>query len=203
MRQILQDIGNFIFLKDPPEKADAILVVGGSRPELAEIAADLWKEGYAPLVFIGGGVSIKTGTFPGPQSKQDIYSKKYQTEYDFYRDVLLINGVAERAILGENRSSFTRENAFFARQAFDEKQLVPEKILLVCQNFHARRCLMFFQSAFPDTQFSILPFEGTGLTKEDWFLSENGVQRVLGELARCGNQFDFSDIRRYTHLQDG
>lgn len=199
MDHIIRDIGNFIFLKDQPEKADAILVTGSSYPELAEIAAGLWKAGYASLISIGGGVSIKTGKFPGPCSKQDIYTKEYATEYDFYKDVLRINGVSERAITGENRSSFTRENALFARQAFDERQLTPAKILLVCQNFHARRCLMFFQSAFPDTEFFIIPFEGTGLTKADWFRSEYGVQRVLGELHRCGEQLGFSDISRYTH----
>lgn len=201
MNRMMKDIGDFIFLKDPPDKADAILVVGGSRPELAEIAADLWKNKMAPLVFIGGGVSIKTGKFPGPESKQDIYSKEYKTEYDFYRDVLLTNGVQEQAIIGEKRSSFTRENAFFARQVFDEKQIAPAKILLVCQNFHARRCLMFFQSAFPDTEFLIIPFEGTGFTKADWFQSKYGVQRVLGELSRCGNQFGFSDICRCSPSQ--
>ena len=65
MHHTLTDIGNFIFISDGPEQADAIFVVGGSLPELPELAAELWKNGYAPLVFIGGGVSIKRGSFPG------------------------------------------------------------------------------------------------------------------------------------------
>lgn len=196
MKSIIEDIGDFIFVENKPEKADVILVVGGSFPEPAEIAADLWKAKYAPTIFIGGGVSIKSGKFSGSRSKRDIYYKDYQTEYDFYKDVLLINGVSDCAIIGENRSSFTRENAFFAKQFFDEKHLKVRKALIVCKGFHARRCLMFFQAAFPDTEFLVIPFEGFGITKSNWFASEYGVQRVLGELSRCGNQFDFSDITK-------
>jgi len=198
MRDIIEDIGAFIFVEDTPEKADAVMVVGGSDPEPAEIAADLWKRGYAPRIFIGGGVSIKTGIFPGPRSKQDVYNKGYRTEYDFYRDVLLQNGVAEAAILGEDRSSFTRENAVFARQAADAGHIHLQRALLVCKAFHARRCLMFYRSAFPDVEFLVIPFHGFGITKQNWFKTEYGVQRVLGELSRCGSQFSFLDIDKYS-----
>lgn len=97
MNAILRDIGKFIFVENNPEKVDGIMVVGGSHPELGEKAAELWKNGYAPYVFIGGGVSIKSGTFPGPRSKADVYNKSYKTEYDFFTDVLLINGVPQSA----------------------------------------------------------------------------------------------------------
>jgi len=37
------------------------MIVGGSHPELAEKAAELWNDGYAPIIFASGGVSVKTG----------------------------------------------------------------------------------------------------------------------------------------------
>lgn len=197
MRNILADIGNFIFVSDEPEQADAIFVAGGSLPELPELAAELWKGGYAPLIFIGGGVSVKHGVFPGPRTKRDVYNKDYGTEYDFYRDVLLRAGVPEHAIAGENRSGYTRQNALFAREAADTLGFSPKRALLVCKSFHARRCLMCYQLAFPDTQFRIIPCDGFGITKENWFLSEYGIARVLGELRRCGGQFTGEDLRRY------
>ena len=46
----LKDISEFIFLCNEPKKADIIFVPGGSYPEIAEEAARLWKEGYAPYV---------------------------------------------------------------------------------------------------------------------------------------------------------
>lgn len=197
MSSLISDIGKFIFVEHLPEKADAIMVVGGSYPELGEIAADLWKKAYAPYIFVGGGVSIKTGVFPGPRSKKDIYNKSYETEYDFYMNVLLMNGVSQNCILGENRSSFTRENALYARQVVDKAQMKLKKVLLICKAFHARRSLMFYQSAFPDVEFLVIPFQGYDISKENWFSTEYGVKRVLGELKRCGEQFTFNDIVNY------
>ncbi|BCN30827.1 YdcF family protein [Anaeromicropila herbilytica] len=199
MNNIIKDIGDFIFIENKPENADAIMVVGGSFPELSEIAADLWKNNYAPYIFIGGGVSVKTGIFPGPRTKQEIYNKDYITEYDFYKDVLLMNGVPESAIVGENRSSFTRENALFAKNVADEKKMNLKKVLLICKAFHARRCLMFYQSAFPNVEFLVIPFEVYDLTKSNWFQSEYGIKRVLGELKRCGDQFTADDIKNYSN----
>ena len=40
---ILQAISDFIFIENRPERADAIIVTGGSFPEAAETAAVLWK----------------------------------------------------------------------------------------------------------------------------------------------------------------
>lgn len=77
MNRNIKAITDFIFVEDAPQKSDVIMIVGGSYPEAAEIAADLWKQGYADKIMIGGGVSIKTGKFPGSRSKQDIYNKTY------------------------------------------------------------------------------------------------------------------------------
>ena len=35
-----------------------------------------------------------------------------------------------------------------------------------------------------------------GITKDNWHKTEQGIDRVLGELARCGNQF-VGDIKEY------
>lgn len=197
MHSITKDIGDFIFVEDKPEKADAIMLVGGSFPELGEIASYLWKNDYAPYIFIGGGVSIKTGKFPGSRTKRELYNKDYLTEHDFYKDILLSNGVSEDAIVGESHSSNTRENAFFAKKLADENNIKLKKVLLICKAFHARRCLMFYQSAFPWVEFLVVPFEGYDISKSNWFKSEYGIIRVLGELRRCGDQFTLDDISNY------
>lgn len=194
---IIKDISDFIFVEDKPEKVDAIMVAGGSFPEPAEIAAELFLRGLAPHVIIGGGVSVKLGAFPGSRTKREVYTGQYGTEFDFYLDVLLRNGVPRRAILGENRASFTRENAVFARQIVDASGIALHKAMLVCKSFHARRCLMFYQSAFPQTQFLVIPFHGYDITKQNWFCTQYGVERVLGELRRCGDQFTPEDISRF------
>lgn len=55
MHHTLTDIGNFIFISDEPEQADAIFVVGGSLPELPELAAELWKTDMRLLCLSAAG----------------------------------------------------------------------------------------------------------------------------------------------------
>ena len=197
MNNIIQDITDFIFVADTPEPADIIMVPGGSYPETAETAAQLYHQEYAPLILISGGVSITTGKFPGPKTKAKIYNGDYQTEYDFYLDVLQKNDVPEEAIIGEKESSFTRENAILARQVVDEQQVSVRSALLVCKAFHARRCLMAYQAAFPATEFKVIPVTGYDITRENWYQSEAAIGRVLGELRRIGDQFTVADINQF------
>ncbi len=68
--------------------------------------------------------------------------------------------------------------------------------MIVCKAFHARRCLMLYQLAFPNVDFIVCPIYCYNITAENWFKSEYGIDRVLGELSRCGNQF-ITDIKSY------
>lgn len=197
MNHIIQDISDFIFVEDKPVDADVIFVPGGSSPDPAEAAAQLYREEYAPLILVDGGVSIKTGKFPGPSSKTKIYTGDYQTEFEFYKDVLIKNDVPESAILGEDQSSFTRENAIYARQLIDERQISVRTALLVCKAFQARRSLMAYQSAFPTVDIHVIPVTGYAITKDNWYEDEEYISRVLGELRRIGDQFTVSDINQF------
>ena len=191
----LNDISDFIFISDPPENADIIFIPGCSYPELPEHAAKLWREGFAPLVLPTGKYSVKYGRFQGVRSKADVYNGDYRTECAFITDALLKNGVPASAILREDRSGYTQQNAFFSRAVTDGLGLRIEKAIIVCRSFHARRCYTYWQLAFPDTAFCMCPVSTNGIAKENWFCTENGVDRVLGELARCGNQMT-ADIKR-------
>ncbi len=100
------------------------------------------------------------------------------------------------AIVGEDKSGHTRDNAFFSRKTVDEKGLEIKTGLIVCKAFHARRCLMLYQMAFPKVSFRVCPVACYNITRDNWYQSNVGIDRVLGELARCGNQFA-GDIRQY------
>lgn len=196
MNAILKAVTDFIFVEDTPEPSDLILIVGGVDPELGETAARLWRQGLAPLCLAGGGVSIKSGAFPGPASKREQYPGPYETEAAFLKDVLAKNGVPAAAVLEENRSSYTRENAELARLTCDEAGLAVRTALLVCNPFHARRALFFYQSAFPQARLLVCPTGLQDVTRENWYQTERGVSRVLGELRRCGDQVKYSDIEK-------
>ena len=194
--RIITDITNFIFVSDEAEKADAIFLPGSSHPEQPEYAAELYHKGYAKWLVPSGGLSVKRDKWPGVCSKADIYNGDYQSDCEFFTDVLLKNGVPAPAIIGEDKSGHTRDNAFFSQRVVEESGVEIKTALIVCKAFHARRCLMLYQMAFPDVSIKVCPVHCYNITKDNWYESETGTDRVLGELARCGNQF-VGDIKQY------
>ena len=194
--RIINDITNFIFVEDKPQKVDAIFLPGGSHPEQPEYAAELYRKGYAKWLVPSGGISVKRDKWPGVRSKADIYNGDYQSDCDFFTDVFIKNGVPSDVIVGEDKSGHTRDNTFLSRMVVYEKGIEIKTAIIVCKAFHARRCLMLYQMAFPDTKFYVCPVVCMGITKDNWYKSEQGIDRVLGELARCGNQF-VGDIKEY------
>ena len=202
MNNIISAISEFIFVEHKPLKSDLIIVVGGSFPQLAEKAAELYNDGFAPKVMAGGGFSVKSGCFAGVKDKADIYNKNYKTECDFYTDVLLHNGVPECDILREDKSGHTRENAELAAKAAADSGINVKRLIIVCKRFHARRCQIFFQAAFPQAEILVVPADVVGtmnVTKDNWYTNEYGIKRVLGELTKCGNQVNAADIEGMIH----
>lgn len=194
--RIITDISNYIFVSDEPEKADAIFLPGGSHPTQPEYAAELYRTGYAKWLIPSGGISVKRDKWPGVRAKADIYNGDYRSDCEFLTDVLVKNGVPADAIIKENQSGHTRDNAFLSRKAVDEKGIEVKTALIVCKAFHARRCLMLYQMAFPNVELKVCPVHCYNITKDNWYKSEQGIDRVLGELARCGGQFA-GDIKTY------
>lgn len=194
--RIIDDITNFIFLEDKLEKADIIFIPGCAYAELAEHAAKLFCSGYSKFVLPAGKYSVKRGYFPGPLSKSDKYTGSYKTEWEFLKDVLVQNGVIETSILKEDESENTYENAINSKKVTDSHNLTIKKAIICCKAFHARRALMYYQLCYPETEFIICPTETQGVNKEDWFKSDTGIDKVMGELTRCGWQF--TDILKKT-----
>ena len=190
--QIIDDITNFIFVQNAPEPADVILIPGGRDSELPEYAAQLWREGLAPVVVPSGRYSIKTGAFAGVRSHAERYGSDFATEAEFYTKVLTDCGVPADAILAEDQAAFTQLNAIFSQRILAEHDICPKKAIICCKAFHARRCMMYYQLYFPDTQLLIAPVpyvEACDITRDNWYLTETGRNRVFGELSRIGAQF--------------
>lgn len=178
-KEDIERITDYIFVSDSPSKSDAIFVVGGSLPDAAQLAASLYIDGYSDKIFIGGKYSVKRDGFPLPE---------YETEYDFYKEILLKNGVDEADIYGEARSGYTKQNAEFAKQAVEEAKISIKTAIIICKSFHARRCLLFYQMYFPDVEFKVVTFDGFDISRDNWFYSDYPQQRVLGELRRIKEQ---------------
>lgn len=186
----LKNLTDFIFVEDALEKADVIFVPGNRYPDMAEKAAQLWKKGLGQWVLPSGRYTIVTESFAGPIKKAEVYDGNYETEWEFLKDVLCKNGVAEEAILKEDQATFTYDNAILSRNVLKEAGIDMKKAIICCNSIHARRCKMYFELVFPETSFMICPVSATGVTRENWHRSQEHITAVLAEMDRCGNQFE-------------
>ena len=187
--RFIEQISEFIFAEDEPEKADIIFIPGNGYSQMAEKAAALYGEKYAPFVLPSGKYSITVGKFGGVLSGQERYNGNYRTEWEFLKDVLVKNHVPDEVILKEDQATFTWENARLSREVTDKAEIKIKKALLCCKNYHARRALMYYQRAYPEAEFRVCPCCVDGVTKENWMNSEESIQSVLGEAQRIVTQF--------------
>lgn len=178
--KFIQDITEFIFVENKPEKADMIFIPGGDQGALAVTAARLYQEGYAPFVLPSGRYSKPVGACKIPG---------YETEWMYLRDILIKEGVPETAVLEEQQATFTYENAIYSRQVTDRLGMEVKKAILCPQACHARRALMYYEVMYPETEFFVCPTVTRGISRNNWFLEEEKTDIVLGELERCGGQF--------------
>ena len=121
---------------DNSKRADVIIVLGAGlredgRPGAALFrrtrhAAELWRAGIAPIVLCTGG---QTETYP-------------RTEASACRDILLAAGVPAEAILLEEQSHSTEENAIFSRAILVANRL--ERAVLVSDAGHMLRARWLF-----------------------------------------------------------
>lgn len=186
----IRDITDFIFLEDSPEKSDIILIPGSLQWEHVEKAAAMYRDGYAHIIVPCGGYSYQHGRFLSEKLIGTPYEGEYETEADYYRHILMKNGVSEEHIICEDRSTNTFENAIFARRFLKEKGIACKKIMLCCQAFHARRAFMTFERYFQDALFTVIPAETQDINKDNWYKEQKKFKLVMRELEKCGAFFN-------------
>ncbi len=189
MLKWIRDITDFIFLEDAPAPADIIFIPGNGHALPSELAAQLYKAGYAPYVLPSGRYAIGTSGFAGQKSGSRIYEGEFHTEWSFMRRILTDNGVPEQAILREDEATYTYQNAIFSRKRTDEMGLHISRAIICCMPVHARRARMYYETLYPDAELLVCPAKCADVTRENWTQSEYGIDTVLGEMERCGGQF--------------
>ena len=190
MRNNIEDITKFIFIKDEPEKVDIIFIPGSSNWVLAETAARLYKEGVAGKIMPSGMYFYQFGRFMNERVTDVRYKGVYRTEAEFLASVLIKNGVPEENVIKEERATNTYENAIFSKELIKEMGIEVKTAILCPQAFHARRAFMTYSHLFPDTEFYVVPTDTQGITAGNWHKTERGIQVVLGELKKCGEYFE-------------
>ncbi|WP_114748183.1 YdcF family protein [Pleomorphovibrio marinus] len=119
---------------------DCILVLGSNDTRVAERGAELYLEGYAPLLVYSGGLGNFTkGNWEEPEA-------------DKFTKIAISMGVPSSKILIENRSTNTGENLRLTKKLFDAEGIDPQRFILVQKPFMERRSLATFEKEWPDKE---------------------------------------------------
>lgn len=123
---------------DRPVPADVIIVLGsGLRPNgepgpamIRRVGrgAQLWRDGFAPYILCSGGVGLG----------------QTRSEADACLDVLRGLNVPEGAVILEDRSRSTEENAIYSHERMRELNL--HTALVVSDGYHLLRASWIFQA---------------------------------------------------------
>jgi len=121
-------------------KADAILVLCSHDKKVAERGAQLFLEGWAPLLIFSGGLGSIT---------RDMWN---EPEADRFARIAVGMGVPRERMLIENSSTNTGENVLFTRRLLAEKQIDPWKFILVQKPYMERRSFATFRKLWPEKE---------------------------------------------------
>ncbi|MDN3613125.1 YdcF family protein [Vibrio gallaecicus] len=119
-------------------KADCIFVLCSNDVRVAEHAAELYHQGFAPYVIFSGG----KGRFT-----EGLFDK---SEAETFSDIARDYGVPKTAIITETNATNTGENVRFTHQVLSEKRLFPTSFILVQKPFMEKRTFATFKKQWPN-----------------------------------------------------
>jgi uncharacterized SAM-binding protein YcdF (DUF218 family) len=155
------------------EKSDCILVLGSHDLRVAERGAELYLQGYAPILIFSGGL----GNFT-----KEIWN---EPEADKFATVALNMDVPHDAILIENKSTNTGENILYTQQLLKENGLDPQSFIVVQKPYMERRSYATFKKHWPDKKLIVTSPQ---ISFENYPNDEIPLERVInimvGDLQR-------------------
>ncbi len=165
--------GYWLPANDTPMDSDAIVVLGGSYTR-ASYAADLYKKGFAPVIYVSRIYRTRG------EQVADKLAAGLPREEEISRRILEIKGVPAGAIrmFGENCLSTYEE-------AEALQNLGPElkTILVVTSPYHTRRAGLIFRRFMPDREIRMLstPYD---LYPKLWWRDKDAAKDTVLEMCK-------------------
>lgn len=173
VRTLAKKLWDYHLLHHTLQKADCILVLGSHDLRVAERGAELYLQGWAPILLFSGGLGNLT---------KHLWQ---ETEADQFADIARDKGVPEEAIFIENKSTNTGENILFSQQLLQTNKLDPQTFIVVQKPYMERRSYATFKKHWPDKELIVTSPQ---LSFDDYPTEEIPPERVInimvGDLQR-------------------
>jgi uncharacterized SAM-binding protein YcdF (DUF218 family) len=154
-------------------KSDCILVLGSMDTRTAERGAEIYLQGFAPIIIFSGGLGKLT---------KDMWG---ETEADLFATIALDKGVPREAIFIENKSTNTGENILFTQQLLQQKNLNLHSFIVVQKPYMERRSYATFKKHWPDKKLIVT---SPRLSFEEYPTNDIPVEKLInmmvGDLQR-------------------
>lgn len=152
-----------LIVNENPEKADAILILGGeSQGERIELGAKLYKQGYAGTVLLAGN-----------------------GEYN-WKEQAISHGIKAEYLIREPISNTTLDNAKFSYQIVTENGF--RKVIIVTSDYHSKRALMLFSNVFKNSDIKLIMCSA----RTNLVSVREKIRRIGGEYLKILHYFLFS-----------
>jgi uncharacterized SAM-binding protein YcdF (DUF218 family) len=138
IRAYVDTIWRYHQLDHPISKADVILVLCSHDIRVAERGAQLFLEGWAPLLVFSGGLGSIT---------RHLW---HEPEADQFAKVAVSMGVPREAILVENQSTNTGENIQLTKRLLTDRGIAPRTFIVVQKPYMERRSYATFRKVWPE-----------------------------------------------------
>jgi uncharacterized SAM-binding protein YcdF (DUF218 family) len=172
--QLAKTIWDYMKMNQPLEKADLMFVLGSSDLRVPAYAAELFLEGWAPLIL-----------FSGRSGKAATMEKWGMTEAEKFASIAQEKGVPLEAIILEKESMSTGDNIQFTKKLLAEKGIEPKKLILIQKPYMERRTYAAFTKQWPGMDFLVT---SPPLTLEEYpnedLSREFVINMLVGDLQR-------------------
>jgi hypothetical protein len=138
IHSLVEKIWHYHLLNHPLSKADAILVLCSHDRRMAEYGAQLFLDGWAPLLIFSGGLGSITKRL------------WHEPEADQFAAIAHAMGVPRESVLIENASTNTGENILFTRTLLAARGLEPGTFIVVQKPYMERRSFATFRKLWPE-----------------------------------------------------
>jgi uncharacterized SAM-binding protein YcdF (DUF218 family) len=178
IRPLVEKIWQYHQLHHELSCAEAIVALCSHDTVVAERAAQLWLEGWAPLLVFAGGLGVITRHFWS------------EPEADQFARIAVAMGVPEDRILTENRSTNTGENVLFTRRMLEERGLGHLRRFIVVQKpYMERRSYATFRKVWPEADVIVTSPRATldeylDRCSHESFTPDDVISIMVGDLQR-------------------
>lgn len=173
--QYLPYAGRYLVVEDNLEKADAIFVFGGSIPNRIIEAAEIYKNGFSPLIIIS--------KYPKPEGYKYLSDKGILLPegHDITKSIAVRMGIPEENLLvTEYRNTSTFEELVRLIEFCRENKF--EKVILVSTKSHTRRISKIFSDLSGGHVKEIVRYTRfDSYNPDDWWRDRNSLRQTVFE----------------------